>query len=288
MSLFEMAWRLKTSLIEDEEDFFPEFQTHLGYVNFLAKETNNLKITSDFSLSKKRSTFSKEYKNKIKLIECFKESLDSEYKSILDCKDFAEFNNTWISTKSYYLLFHMWCVVHSLILDEIKLLQSEHRQIKNFVKGKIESKNIIFDKESFNQLYAFSEMEAKKNVSGRNLSSSCSDEENINFILRKIANYKINFFKWHKGIKNFRKKKDQEARDKFMNSEKIALIEFFYMYRIKTDYRDVNFLEKCKDSDAHKEYYENYYKLTCNFFEALKVLINNLSQQRYFENLLKD
>jgi len=64
------------------------------------------------------------------------------------------------------------------------------------------------------------------------------------------------------------------------------MYEFFYWYRIKSNYRDLEFLDKDIDDGQFKDFYKNYFKLTISFYEALKKMINNLSKMRLSKEIL--
>ena len=67
---------------------------------------------------------------------------------------------------------------------------------------------------------------------------------------------------------------------------KVALFEFFYWYRIKVNYRDLEFISSEVTPEEFQQFYEDYYLLTINFYKAFRGCINNLSQARAGVNLL--
>ncbi len=64
------------------------------------------------------------------------------------------------------------------------------------------------------------------------------------------------------------------------------MCEFFYWYRIKSNYRDLEFLDKDIDDKQFRNFYKNYFELTISFYEALKKLINVLSKIRLDKEIL--
>ena len=58
------------------------------------------------------------------------------------------------------------------------------------------------------------------------------------------------------------------------------LCEFFYWYRIKANYRDLEFLNKDISGYKFSEFYRNYFELTLTFFNTFKNLINALAKIR--------
>lgn len=269
-------------------DLGPEFRTHYNYIHFLNSLSNGLSITENYNLTKTKEEFSKELMKKVRLIKIFKKSIDNEYNGIKEFHELSIINNTWIATKSYYLLFHMWSVVNYLIhYGKNNDLNKSHQAINNFIKEVILCKNILFSKEEFNEIYSYKQIGSMKCTQGENLRENYDKEKIKCFILKRIANSKIIDLKFNKKIDSFRKKKHKKTKNDFESSEKNILLDFFYMYRIKTHYRDLDFLGKNDDVELHFNYYTNYYQLTYNFYNALKNLINDLSEKRFRKKLIK-
>ena len=285
-SLKELSWsEINPSIFPVE--LTPRFRTHYNYSDFMRKKSEGLEFSFIRKIKGVSFEFKEECNKKIRLIKCFKKSLDNEHASIQGCEEFAQFNNTWIATKGYYLLFHSWCVLFSIINDNKQFLNHGHLGIINLIKKAIEEGNLNLNKIEFKNLHSYSSLGLKKGKPGKHLCEDYDEQEILNFLIRKIAEYKLEDFKRREGMKSFMGKTNIGKRDKFKSSEKISLIEFFYMYRIKTDYKDIDYLEESDYVPLHKAYYENYYNLTCNFFEALKKIINDLSMRRYNVKILK-
>ena len=85
----------------------PDFRTHYNYTNFLCSLSRDLALSHNYKFVKKIEEIPKELKKKIRLIKTFKKSIDDEFNGIKECNELAIINNSWIATKSYYLLFHM-------------------------------------------------------------------------------------------------------------------------------------------------------------------------------------
>ena len=105
-------------------------------------------------------------------------------------------------------------------------------------------------------------------------------EERVAQILKKLVRYKLEDIQREEKIKNFRSKKNRKIRDDFLTKNTVNIFEFFYWYRIKANYRDLEFLNKDISSKQFEEFYRNYFELTLYFFEALKKIINDLSKIR--------
>jgi hypothetical protein len=111
-------------------------------------------------------------------------------------------------------------------------------------------------------------------------------KERIVQILKKLVCYKLEELQRDEKIKNFRTKKAKEGKKKFLNENTVNIFEFFYWYRIKANYRDLEFLNKDIGSDKFKEFYKNYYELTLTYLNAFKQLINQLAMVRLGRSIL--
>jgi len=110
--------------------------------------------------------------------------------------------------------------------------------------------------------------------------------ERIVQILKKLIDYKIEDFQRKEGIKNFRSKKNREKKKELLDKDTVNIFEFFYWYRIKSNYRDLEFLDKDISDRQFNDFYKNYFELTSKFYTALKYLINDLSKKRLNKEIL--
>ena len=88
-------------------------------------------------------------------------------------------------------------------------------------------------------------------------------------------------------IEDFKKKLSKQKRDKFFELESVLAYEFFYWYRIKANYRDLEFLNQEIGVSDFYSFYKNYYELTNSFYNAFVNLINKLAKERIGDILIK-
>ncbi len=62
----------------------------------------------------------------------------------------------------------------------------------------------------------------------------------------------------------------ERLKKEFLENNTVSIYEFFYWYRIKSNYRDLEFLDKDIDDRQFRDFYKNYFELTVSFYEALK------------------
>jgi len=269
------------------DPYNPVFMTHLNYVKCFKVLSENLNVEANrFDKSKNKET--KKLTNKIILIRLIKKSLDEEYKECQENKDFAEVTSIWVPVKAYYLIFNMFLVLYHLISPQNnKDFNISHKGLIKRIKELIRKSELIFDKPHFNHLYTYEEVKDVKFEKGENLKKEQNIEKLTKCLIKKLFEYKLEEFKRENKIKNLRRKKDRKEVNNYLSIEFINLVEFFYWYRIKANYRDLNFLKEDVGPNQFYSYFENYYLATINFYEALKKLINELSQKRFGKGLIK-
>lgn len=263
----------------------PDFITHLNYVPCLNEISEGLSVKCKLRLKNKFEK-SNYLAKKVTLIELTHKSLNEEHKTILKNPDYAEVCVPWIAVKAYYLLFNLFLIKKYLLSGRDSSFNSSHEGILKDLKRFIREKQLCFNKDLFNCVYKTSHIFNFNFESGYNIKLSDVElEDRFYQVLKKLSNYKLEEFKRKKVIKNFRKK-EPEARDNFIKDSDINICEFFYWYRIKSNYRDLEFLDKDISSEQFSSFYENYFSLTKNFYDAFKDLINDLSQKRFRKKIL--
>jgi len=94
--------------------------------------------------------------------------------------------------------------------------------------------------------------------------------------------YSVEEFKRKEKIRTLNCKKGRD----FLDKVSINICEFFYWYRIKSNYRDLEFLDKGINDSLFLDFYQNYFELTKNFCNAYARLVNELSMKRFGKKIL--
>ena len=266
----------------------PIFITHLNYIKCFKELSDGLNIETNRLDKSNKKINNKKLLNKILLVKLIKKSLDNEYKACQENKDFAEVSSIWIPVKSYYLIFNMFLVLDYLISPENnKDFNISHKSLILRIKELIRKSELIFNKSHFNHFYTYEEVKDVKFDKGENLKEEQNIEKLTKRLIKKLIEYKKDEFKRDKKIRDLRKKKDRLSVSEYLSKELTNLFEFFYLFRIKTNYRDLDFLSEDVGPIQFYSYFENYYLASMSFYQALKKLINDLSMKRYSEELIK-
>jgi len=261
-------------------EFKEDFITHLNYVTCLRKISDGLKVSCNLRLNHQieRSALLAKKRTLIRLI---KRNLDAEFKEICRNHDFAEVCVPWIAVKSYYLLFNLFLILGYFLGNGNSYFKLSHEKILRDMKLRLRNKDLVFDKGVLNKVYNTWDVYKFKFPAGYNIRLSRAIlKDRYHQLLKKLALYKIEDLQRRKNIKDWRTKLAREKRDKYLKSNDTNVCDFFYWYRIKANYRDLEFLDKDISCEQYCDFYENYYHLTANFYSAFKDLVNNMAKHK--------
>lgn len=260
----------------------PDFVTHSNYVNLLRILSKNLSVKSNLKI-KNKIPESEILARKIRLIRLTVQSIKAEYEIILKNPDYAEVCVSWISVKSYYLVFNLLLILRYLITCDEGSFNCSHGDILRTLKDYIKREELSFNVPEFNKIYTGRSILKWKAKPYANIKIIDPDlKERFFQVIKKLMKYSVEEFKRKKKIKTLNSKKGKE----FLDQSTINICEFFYWYRIKANYRDLEFLDKDFKDSSLKDYYCDYYFLVTSFYGAFKNLINNLSRIRFGKIIL--
>lgn len=276
--------------IDVQIDYFdspPDFLTHLHYVQFIQQTSKGLSLSFNQKLKKRLCRVNKNFDKKITLIRLTLENIKQEYETILKEPEFAQVCVSWISVKSYYLLFNLLMILRYLITMDDNSFICGHKQLLREFIGYLERNEIVFSEEKLNRVYSGSKLLVLKIKPGANIKGLNFDpEERCMQLLKKLLSYKEEDYKREEKIKTLRKKNDRNKINNFRQKTKVNLFAFFYWYRIKANYRDLEFLNKEIKAYEFNLFYSEYFKLTTNFYNAFRNLINEIALIRIVKNVL--
>jgi len=260
----------------------PDFRTHLFYVWFIEGETKNLKFRVNFNIKNKIPKISVSLKKKINLIKLITKNLKSEYQLIEKNTEFAEVCVPWIAVKGYYLIFNLLLILKYLITCNEDSFKSSHKTLIEDFKDCLKNNRISVNNKFFGAFIPCKDILRWKSPPYENIRSPKKVDKETRFkqVIKKLFNYKLEDLKREKKIKNFKSKKGKILKKEFIQNSNINLCEFFYWYRIKSNYRDLEFLDKDLSDLDYLNFYRNYFVAIWNFYEALRNLINEIAKKR--------
>ena len=268
----------------DREIVYPEFQTHLNYVKFLESESAKLALICGNNLKKPICTEDSRLKKKLKIINVTLANIRSEYRSVIEEPEYSEVCCAWIPVKSYYLIFHTFLVLGYLIQCDGKALLLGHDESRKMLKAFLGDHTLSFTNQIFNEVVLSGEASSWLIQTGANLRTANANLDDYKrLILRKLFEYKKEEIRRSKKVKRLTQRVLESIG---FSGVTMALFEFFYFYRIKVNYRDLEFMQEGLSPDQYKDFYVSYVNLTSNFYRALQTCINQLSVARFGKTIL--
>lgn len=277
MSSQLISWVKVTSTI-DHADFI----THANYLDFLKRTSENIKLVIHSDINK-RIKEDKKLSQKVFLINLTVDNLREEFKNTSKYQEYAVVCVSWIPVKSYYVIFNLLIILEYLITGHSSYLSITHNGALNFLKKLISDGSLKFEPQEFNNVHSVREIEGWKIPRYENIKKINADPRiRYKQVIKKLSGYQKEEYKRRNKINRLVGKELQ----KFKKASSTNLCEFFYWYRIKANYRDMEFIDKGVPAREFKEFYENYFYLTLNFYKALKIGINNIAKIRFGKEII--
>jgi hypothetical protein len=251
------------------------FHTHLIYARRLA--TWSIGLSAEYSSKPKLLANDSELlKNKDRLITLMWQSLQDECKIVMEDAAYSSACVLWLPTKAYYLIFHLLTTIEYIINADPKCLRMHHEPCVNLFTDLIKNKVLKFSQTRFNEVFRRIILDHKTQP-GEHLRADCADAVIHQLIMRKTADYKIQHYKYKQKL-NLRRKVDRASCEKFKDTMLVSIFDFFYLMRIKSTYKEFNFIDGIMP-DQTRLYFQEYFRATENFYHCLNNLRQTLSSK---------
>jgi len=259
-----------------------EFTTHANYLSYISERSVDLCVQVSTNPVLSQNSLPSLAVNKVKLARLTMNNIDSEMDQINKFMDYAQICSSWIPVKSYYLFFNLLMILEWLTDDNLAWLSGSHEEVNRQLKELIRNKLIVFSEPSFNTIIPAVRVATWKIPSGSNIVIGNPDPKiRQRQVLKKILDYKKDEYKRRNDLKRL----VGIQKHNFFSRTDLNLWEFLYWYRIKANYRDMEFLDSGVNINDFFYYYLNYHTLSSNIFKALTSEINRLSTLKYTVNL---
>lgn len=256
------------------------FVTHNNYLAFTREHSKNLELTCNRNI-RTQIALPDSATQKILLYKLTKENIIAERRNIENYPEYSIVCSSWIPVKAYYLFFNLITLFEYLITADTTFLDTTHAKLHKQLLTLLSEGEIAFNSDFFNQVVTLKEADNWKMPSHTHVKSSFyNPRTRFKKIIRKIKDYKKEDFKRRENVKSLR----SPRKERFLK-QKANLCELFYWYRIKANYRDMEFVEIDVSVEDFYEFYNNYYNLIMNFDTALSAAIVNLAQKRGCETI---
>ena len=252
------------------------FRTHLNYIRCIEK----LLSASSFSASKIGTPF-KENAEITRFQKLYKVTVKSIKKDIELAKEDSEFAvivAPWFPVKCYYALYYLESIfVHLMDGTTHGFFKGGHAAIRKRMYSLRDTNAITFSSHELDKVYLLAEIETLPPITpGRNTRSDFWQHEQCpGSLMKKLMDYKLitDNKKW-----DLRKPIDRKEKIEYCGKNRLWLLDFFYWYRIKANYRDLDYID-FENGIAFSEileYLEIYYKAFNIYRVGLVKQINTL------------
>lgn len=250
------------------------FVTHRNYLNFLNCYSQNLELDCKRKFQSKMS-LDKKANQKVSLYKLTLKNIEEEKKNIEKYPEYSIVCCSWVPVKAYYLLLNLLVLLEYLINADSSFFVLSHNRLHVNLINLLEEGALVFNHKYFNKTPTIKKEKCWKIKPYSNVRKNITDEERYKQVIRLINKYKKEFYKDKNNIKSLKGKR----KIKF-EKNKSNLCEAFYWYRLKANYRDMEFVEQEVDIDDFCKFYDDYYQLSINFSNAFKGTINKVSNER--------
>lgn len=252
-----------------------DYDVHLKYVKRIGLLSSGLAISHSLKPIIQVDAL-KQLLPKLRIIERTKKLLEEEIRCVNDDAEYAQACVGWLPAKVYYNLYHLLAIIEYLVTGKKQFLRLSHYLCLRSLASRLTDGTIQFTCSHFNKV-CDKEIRKFKSVSGEVLSNSIADDRLISLVMKKIANDHLDDFRERRGL-DCRKVKHKRLYLEEENKLKITILDFFYSMRIRTNYRDMSFLDDL-DAERIRIYFVLYYETANNFYNCLNELKNDLITQ---------
>lgn len=260
---------------------FPDFITHSNYLQCLEKFSKKITLECKYSCDKIMQA--RALPNKIKLIHLTHDNLAEEFRIIHSFHEYSVICSSWIPVKSYYLIFNCLLVFGYLMYGDESYFTKGHKEVLNDFKKSLTQKKVSFSNPIFNVCINGNQIERWHIPKSENLRGlGANQTTRLRQIIKKLYLYSREDYKKIRGIKKLSGKRLTD----FKNGQSVCLFDFFYWYRIKANYRDMEFINEGVPVADFFFFYRNYFEVTMNFYSAFSQKINQIATDKLGRQIL--
>jgi len=257
----------------------PELTTHLNYVYYIRQKTKNLKFSYNNDINYHANISKIKFDTRVNLVKLTYKSLQEEARQVESTHEYARACSAWVAIKGYYLLFYLETILMSLIEAQNKM-KASHGEVRKYIKTLSANKTLSASFPDLTKVIKHADCETTGLKSGANLKGQLSEQDRYRQVMKKLREYSQEEYKRVNKIKSLR----GESKKKF-NNMNISLTDFFYWYRIKSNYRDLEFIagEEAKVTELY-DFYRMYNQSVIAYAAAYIRLINSIYSMRINKN----
>lgn len=252
----------------------PALLTHANYVKRLKLLLEGSTLSVKFAQGQRNRIEIRRFK---KLHEITVKSIEKDMELVYEDPVFSTIAAPWFPVKCYYALYYLESVLMHLIDGSVDGFgKGGHAGIRRKFARLVGLGTISFSDSRLSSVYNLSAIQALPAIiAGQNTRANFwLTDDCTNSMTRKLMDYKI-----HDQGKswNLRTKKDRNEKKQYIIRESLLLTDFFYWYRIKANYRDLDYIdyESGVTADEVLEYMKDYHAAFDRYRELLSASIES-------------
>ncbi len=236
------------------------FKTHLNYIKCVEKlflsssmvvVKNGTPIKNNFEILR----FKKLYRVTLR-------SIKKDIELAREDPDFAGIVTPWFPVKCYYALYYLESILIHLVDGSTHgFTKGGHTGVRKKLYSLVSGGSIDFSNQDLNKVYLLTHIQSTPSInSGENTRHNFWQKPQcVESMTKKLLDYKLHDAKVTKKW-NLHTLKGKTEKKQFLVSEKLMITDFFYWYRIKANYRDLDYVdfEGGISSNEVLEYLESY------------------------------
>jgi len=235
-----MALFIKSTSLDSAK---ASFRTHLNYIKCLDKllDNNTLSVSRTGTFPKR----SIEIKRFQKLYKVTLKSIRKDVELAREDSAFAVIAAPWFPVKCYYTLYYLESVLTHLLDGSVQGFgKGGHAGIRKKMYSLVDTGAILFSVTELNRVYDLTQIHALPAInSGQNARSDYWQKTDcVNSVVKKLMDYKLHDAKIGRKW-NLHTKKHREDQKLFVGAERLMITDFFFWYRIKANYRDLDYID---------------------------------------------
>lgn len=255
-----------------------KFRTHLNYIKCLERHLSVGQLTVS-----PRGTFARkdsEIARFVRLFTLTSKSLKKDYELSSEDNAMATILTPWFPVKCYYALYYLESALLHLVDGGMHgFSQGGHTRVRKMLRNHVTSGAVKFSSVEINNIYQLQNIASLPSVSPGitttltyHTSNQCTDS-----VAKKLLEYNIHNAKATRNW-NLYTNVGRNAKAQYIASEQLMLLDFFYWYRIKANYRDLDYIdfENGLSETEVFEYMDSYYEAFKAYANLLIGEINRL------------
>ncbi len=255
------------------------FRTHLNYIKCMGKLISNSSLSASLvGTPARRNVDINRFR---KLDKVTRQSIKKDIELARQDSAFAVIAAPWFPVKCYYSLYYLESILVHLIDGTVSGFgKGGHAGVRKRIYSLIDAGKLSLGTTELNHVYGLTEIQAFPAISpGLNARYDYwRKTECPNSVAKKIMDYKLHDAKLGRKW-NLHTNRGRTEQRQFIANERLMLLDFFYWYRIKANYRDLDYIDfengitELEVLEYIEAYYAAYRQYRSQLLRGINILI---------------